>query len=210
MSPILRTPVTLAVSIIALAANFAPGLAGALELDIAAVACGQWWRMLTGHLTHYDSQHLFWDLLMFVVLATACERRHPGSFLWKVVGMTWGISIAIGFWCPEILVYRGLSGLDTGLFVWFVADQCRASWIDRDRMVAVLWLLPVAGLIGKLIFEAMSGQTLFVDSSGFTPLVQSHLAGAVLGFLIAIEPVLSRFVKLPFKQRRLDADVFVP
>ena len=36
-------------------------------------------------------------------------------------------------------------------------------------------------LLGKLTFEVTTGYTLFVDTSGFAPLVESHLAGAGFG-----------------------------
>lgn len=180
----LRTyPVTILVSLVAVVAWATPSLSLWLELDYGLVASGQWWRIWTGHLTHYDGNHLFWDLLMFAVLGAACERQHPRLFAPAVAVIVAGISLAIGLCCEQVSVYRGLSGVDTGLFVWLVADQVRQCLADRDVLAAVSWLLAVAGLIGKLVFEAATGQTLFVDSSTFDPLVESHLAGAAIGFL---------------------------
>jgi rhomboid family GlyGly-CTERM serine protease len=181
---VLRTyPVTILISLVALLAWANPTLSQWLELDYSLVSSGQWWRIWTGHLTHYDGTHLFWDLLMFAVLGAACERGHPRLFVPAVAVIIAGITVAIGLCCEEISVYRGLSGLDTGLFVWFVADQCRRCCTDRDPVAAIIWLFPVVGLIGKLVFEAATGQTLFVDSSTFTPLVESHLAGAAIGLM---------------------------
>ena len=175
--------VTFVLSLIALLAYAVPPLTQWLQLDFAAVGGGQWWRIWTGHLTHYDGQHLFWDLLMFAVLGAACERKHPRLFAPLIALMSVAISGAIACWCPEISVYRGLSGLDTGLFVWFIADQCHEAWLARDRKLAALWLMPGFALVGKLLFEATTGQILFVDAQAFTPLVESHLAGAALGLI---------------------------
>jgi rhomboid family GlyGly-CTERM serine protease len=151
------------------------------------VETGQWWRIWTGHLTHYDVDHLFWDLLMFVVLGAACERKHSRLFAPAIVLMIAGISTAIGLVCEGVTVYRGLSSLDTALFVWFLADQVRhALVVDRDRMSAALWLVPAAGLVGKLLYEATTGQTLFVEATTFTPLVEAHLAGVVAGLLCSL------------------------
>jgi rhomboid family GlyGly-CTERM serine protease len=178
--------VTLLISLLAVLAWACPLLTDAMQLDYTLVADGQWWRIWTGHLTHYDGGHLAWDLLMFAVLAAACEREHPQWFAIALFMMMAGVTAVIAVGCPDVRVYRGLSGLDTGLFVWLVADQCRRCWKDRDHLAATLWLATVGGLIGKLIYEAATGATLFVDASNFTPLVQSHLAGALFGSICAL------------------------
>ena len=198
---LLRTyPVTIAVAVIALLAWACPTLTLWLQLDFNAVADGQWWRIWTGHLTHYDGNHLFWDLIMFAVLAGACEHRHPRPFALAIAVMIAVISAAIGYLCEQVSVYRGLSGIDTGLFVWFVADQCRDCWRSRDRVSAMLWLSLSMGLIGKLLYEVTTGQILFVDASGFTPLVESHLAGAAIGLIcfVAVRRLIERPSSLSF------------
>lgn len=187
-------PVTMLASLAALLAYASPTLTQWLQLDFAAVAQGQWWRIWTGHLTHYGGQHLFWDLLMFAVLGAACEQKHRLVFVPLVGGMTMGVSMAIFWFCPEVLVYRGLSGVDTGLFVWFLAGQCEECWLARERFAAGLWLVPGVGLIGKLLYEAATGKILFVNAEAFTPLVEAHLAGAALGLMCSI---LARRIKLP-------------
>ena len=186
MSLLRKYPFTTLVSITALLAYALPPLAAGLQLDLALACEGQWWRFWTGHITHYDGNHLFWDLVMFVVLGAACENRHPRRFATALALMMAGVSAAITVFPDEIVAYRGLSGVDTGLFVWFAADQIRQSIAVRDRLVAAIWIVPCVGLIAKLIWESMSGQMLFVDSASFRPLVESHLAGAVIGALSSV------------------------
>ena len=176
---------TIILSLIAVLASVIPSLPQTMELDFHRVADGQWWRIWTGHLTHYDGDHLAWDLLMFVALGATCERAHPQRFMAAIAFMTAGISLIIGLMCSEIGFYRGLSGIDTGLFVWLVADRARHNFVDRNLLATSLWLLPVLGLVGKLFYESLTGTTLFVDASTFTPLVESHLAGVALGLMIS-------------------------
>lgn len=197
-------PVTITVSVIALLAWAIPTLTQFLQLDFNSVADGQWWRIWTGHLTHYDGNHLFWDLLMFVMLAGACEHRHPRYFAPAIAVMIAVISASIAGLCDQVSIYRGLSGIDTGLFVWFVADQCRDCWRVRDRVSATLWLSLTMGLIGKLLYEITTGEILFVEATGFTPLVESHLAGATIGLICSVfvdwaihRPVSERLVPDP-------------
>lgn len=180
-----QIPVTLLVSVIALAAFAFPGLTAGLQLDFASVDSGQWWRLLSGHLTHFGGGHLFWDLLMFAVLSAACERQNPRFYPIALIAMSVGISATILFMCQDVTTYRGLSGIDTGLFVWFLANQIRQSVADRDRTFTCFWSVAGFLLLAKLGYEFTTGEILFVNAEGFQPLVESHLSGAVLGAITA-------------------------
>ncbi|MCG8652948.1 MAG: rhombosortase [Pirellulales bacterium] len=184
---LIRTfPVTIGVSLLAVFAWLIPTWSEWLQLDFAAAINGQWWRILTGHLTHYGSSHLFWDLLMFAVLGAVCEKKHGLWFGPLVAMMAVAVSAAIGAFCQQVSVYRGLSGIDTGLFVWIVTEHFLQAWRQRDAFAATSWLVPGLAVVGKSLFEAATGKTLFVDSATFIPLVQSHLAGATFGLLCGL------------------------
>ncbi len=173
--------ITTVLCLLAILAHVSPTLTLALQLDFAAVSNGQWWRIWTGHLTHYGGQHLLWDLLVFAVLGGACERQFQHKYFPALLLTAAGISAAIGLLCEDISIYRGLSGIDTGLFVWFVGDQLRQSFAGRDEVLVALWIVMVTLLLGKLYFEAQTGSLLFVDATSFTPLVESHVVGAGIG-----------------------------
>lgn len=177
---------TFTISLIAVVLWMLPSVSGWLETDFSNIGEGQWWRIWTGHLVHYDGNHLMWDLLMFVTLGSLCEREHRRAFGIAVLGIAGVITVGLAFFCPDLGVYRGLSGIDTGLFVWFVADQIRNASQSGDRKWLAGWCVALVGLVSKLVFEATTGQTLFVDSSGFTPLVESHLIGVAAGFSCAV------------------------
>lgn len=189
-----KYPTTIIVAALAVAAFAFPSLTDAWQLDWRAIGNGQWWRLLTGHATHYGASHLFWDLLMFVVLSLACEaacgaareRACRVRYALRLTIMMLGVSAGVGLFCKDIAIYRGLSGIDTGLFVWFVIDQARDAWQLAKRTVAIAWVIPLIGLIGKLVYEAATGDTLFVESGSFRPLVEAHLAGAVMGLMISV------------------------
>src|SRR5262245_43857249 len=43
------------------------------------------WRLWTGHFTHWNGDHLFWDLIVFIGLGAYCERRNRLAFLVLVI-----------------------------------------------------------------------------------------------------------------------------
>src|SRR5689334_9624999 len=57
------------------------GVAEALQFDRARIASGELWRLVTCHWTHWDADHLAWDVATFVALGVACERRGRVCFL---------------------------------------------------------------------------------------------------------------------------------
>ena len=193
MKPIIRSlriaPFTFSIAAIAILAHFIGPLRNALELDRVLVWQGQWWRIWTGHITHFSAEHLFWDLGMFVVLGVLCERGRVRAFAMMMFAMSMVVSLVVGWTHPELTVYRGLSGLDTGLFTWFIIDQVIANLKCGNRRYAVLWFAGVLALLAKLVYEIGTGTTLFVDAGEFVPLVEAHLAGALVGMI----PILAMF-----------------
>lgn len=157
-----------------------------MQLDFSSVLDGQWWRLLTGHLTHYDGQHLFWDLLMFVALGAICERQNRKSFGLFFVIMAIIVSLTVMLTCGEISEYRGLSGIDTGLFAWLTVSQLRNSYATEDRYFTCFWATSGCLLVGKLGFEMITGDVLFVQTDGFKAILESHLAGTAVGALVAL------------------------
>ena len=178
-----RFRVTATVGTLTLLAAIVPSSIEWLQLDFAATLDGQWWRIFTGHMTHFGSQHLFWDLLMFVVLASLCEFQHPKTFgaLLSLIALI--VSATVMLFCGDVANYRGLSGVDTGLFVWFIGDQYRLSRKQNDKTYAMLWGTLGFLLLGKLFYEMVTGELLFVSVEGFKPLVESHVSGGLAGLL---------------------------
>jgi rhomboid family GlyGly-CTERM serine protease len=155
-------------------------LGGWLELDRAAVARGEVWRLLTGHWTHWTVDHLVWDSLGFVVLAVLCETRvSRGRLLLGVAGSALAVSAGVWF-LPEIehiARYRGLSGIDSALFVLLAVS------LMRERPLAGLAL---AAFLGKSAWEVATGSTLFVQTGSFVPVPLAHLVGGAWGLILGI------------------------
>src|SRR4051812_18393576 len=111
-----RSGLTIGLTALCLLIALLPGAADCLQFDRSAIAAGQWWRLFTGHLTHWGSEHLAWDLLVFFALGVICETTDRRRFV-TVLGAP-SLVIALSVWAllPHAQTYRGLSGLDTALF----------------------------------------------------------------------------------------------
>ena len=185
-SPIRQAALTWAVALAAVVVHFVPDAAPWLQYDRQAVWAGAWWCCLTGHLVHWNTEHLVWDLLMFVVLGYLIERQSRGRLLWLWLGSAAAISSFVWIARPDVATYRGLSGIDTALFVYLavmlVVDAVHHRQFGRGLAAGML----LTGLAGKLFFESATGGTLFVNSAaaGFGVLIEAHLLGAAVGMLM--------------------------
>lgn len=163
------------------AAVLAFGLGGWLELDRAAVARGEIWRLLTGHWTHWTLDHFLWDGLTLLVLAALCEVRiSRRSLLVTVAGSALAISAGVWLLLPGIERYRGLSGVDSALFVLLAVTILRET---RSPLAAVA----VAAFLAKSAWEVSTGSTLFTEEAGsFVPVPLAHLIGGAWGLVLGI------------------------
>ncbi len=183
-SRILRhLPLLLTVAAVLLAFAF-PTLSERLQYDHIAIAQGEWWRFLTSHLTHWTGNHLLWDLVMFVALAISALRisklRTYGTLLAA------GILIPIAVWIfqPEMIHYRGLSGLDSALFVFVLLELIKKQ--STKIQSSMLWLMLIS-FVAKVFYEFITGNTLFVQSMGanISGVPLAHLVGGITGVLFA-------------------------
>jgi rhomboid family GlyGly-CTERM serine protease len=176
-----------------------PSLAAELQYDRGAIAAGEWWRLVTGHWTHYGADHFFWDVLAFSVLGVACEQRSRCRFLVCVAASALAVSLAVWLWLPGMTGYRGLSGIDSALFallfVEFWGETVR-SGERNERNAVVLLGACLAIFLFKIVFELTTGTNLFVKTleSGPVGVPLAHIAGATVGFMVGLGAVNRRIL----------------
>ena len=179
--------VSLLIALATVAIGFLEPLARNLQYDPAAIASGELWRVVTCHLTHWSLDHLFWDVLVFVVAGAICEQENRSRFL-ACLGIS-AVTIPLVVWTvqPDLDFYRGLSGIDSALFILMSVTALGDAIRRRDLGWAIAVGLLSIGFIGKTIYEFATGHTLFVDSQtvGMTPVVLAHVVGAVIGVATA-------------------------
>lgn len=154
-----------------------------LQYDRAAVDGGQLWRLVTCQLTHWSWDHLFWDAAALLFLGWVLEGEDRRSFLVCLCLSAVLIPAVVHFAIPELATYRGLSGIDSAVFVLLAVTLFRKCRADGDRVWTWACVAMLVGFTAKIGFECVSGGTLFVDSeaSGMLPVPLVHVVGGVLG-----------------------------
>ncbi len=104
----------------------------ALLYSRAALADGEVWRLLTGHLMHFSWSHLAADIGGFLLLGVLLEREQGRATLASLlVLLALGTSAALWLFVPELGYYGGISALNYGLLTWLCLTQrdvVRARW----------------------------------------------------------------------------------
>lgn len=143
--------------------------------DRAALAAGEYWRLLSGHLVHLGWGHLWPNLAALLVIGLLLEGTLRNAD-WLLTAFVAGGAIDGGlfFLDPGVQWYVGLSGVLHG----FVAAGALELLLRRQALGAVLGL----GLGAKLVFEQTVGPLpLTAGAVGGPVIVAAHLYGAAGG-----------------------------
>jgi rhomboid family GlyGly-CTERM serine protease len=163
-----------------------PQASGLFQYDRAAIAAGEYWRLLTGHWTHWNGEHLLWDAVVFVCLGAVCEGFGRRSYLAFVASAALLVSLTVWIGLPRMELYRGLSGLDAGLYLMVLLIFLRNARTKNAPAAAACFTLLLTAFIVKVGYELVTGNTIFVNNGGtFVPVPAAHLAGAAAGAAVA-------------------------
>ena len=146
-------------------------------------AGGSEWRWLTAHLAHFDANHLSWDLAVFAVLGAWLESSSRKRLAVILTGSAAAISAAFWFLAPELLSYRGLSGIDSALAAAVAVGLYNSASKPSERALPAALLVALAA---KIAWEFATGGTLFVTADSYVGVPLAHLTGAIVGAAVAV------------------------
>jgi rhomboid family GlyGly-CTERM serine protease len=149
----------------------------AWRYDRAALAAGQWWRLIGAHAVHLNARHLAFNLAGLVLLWLMFARRwRPTQWLAIVLMSMAGIGAGLWWLSPAVQWYVGASGVLHGIWA-------AGAWAEWRRAAPRTWL-PAILLALKLVAEQWQGASLV---AGDMPVVQAaHVYGAVGGLLMPL------------------------
>jgi len=153
-----------------------PAAVAALQFDRPAIAGGQLWRLMTGHLVHWSWLHLTADAAAMMGLLYVARGRPLAVPVVLAAGLA--VGAAVYLWAPDIMLYRGLSGMNFALLGWVLMTLAPG---DTRRAVACMALL--AAVVGKVAFEMATGTSPLPHSlpDGVAVVGIAHAAGLAIG-----------------------------
>jgi rhomboid family GlyGly-CTERM serine protease len=149
----------------------------ALRYDRAALAAGQWWRLITAHFVHLDFDHAALNTLGLVLMWALFARDfRPLHWLAILVGSI--AAIDAGLWLRDSTIawYVGSSGALHGIMAAGTLAHLRRHDLDG-------WIL-AAFIVVKLAYEQSSGALPFTDNHAGV-VVDAHLFGTIGGAAVA-------------------------
>ena len=148
-----------------------------LRYDRHALAAGQWWRLLTGHLIHLGFEHALLDEAGLALMWALFARDYSARAWLLIIGLS-VIGIDAGLWLLSSTTqwYVGSSGVLHGVLAAGTCAHLRRREPDG-------WILALF-LVGKLIYEQAHGALPL--TAGGAVIVDAHLYGAVAGSLAVL------------------------
>ena len=170
--------VTLAIAAVSGIIFCFPILNSWLLYNRALLLHGQVWRAWTGHIVHYSSSHLVWNLVIFLAAGCWLEYMRPRPIRAFYLACPALISAVLLLGEPDLERYAGLSGVATGVLVFLAFVQLS----ENNAEPTWFWVAVFGLVMVKIAVETVTGAPLLVqDFAGFRVVPLAHLSGAVCG-----------------------------
>ena len=141
---------------------------------------GEYWRLITGHFLHTNTNHFMLNAAALVLL-WALHGQYYSHINYSLTFIISAIVCGLGmFWfSPDITLYVGLSGVLHGFFVW-------GALMDIKQQEKTGYLLLI-GVVLKVAHEQFYGASTDVESFiNATVAIDAHMFGAIGGLLAFI------------------------
>jgi rhomboid family GlyGly-CTERM serine protease len=161
-----------------------------LRYETAALADGQWWRLLSAHWVHLSWAHAAINACGLLLCCSFADASWTARRLLACMGsLAVLVSLLLWFTSPQVSDYVGMSGLLYGLIVWILLSSVL---LRRDLPAATVLLL----VMGWLAWQSWAGpdpreQKLI----GGYIVTQAHWFGLLGGILGALNSCRSQLVQ---------------
>ncbi len=155
------------------------------NFDRQRILDGQWWRLLTAHITHSGWPHFFLNMAgLFMVMLFFSAYRSWRFWAGSVVAMSLLISIGL-ILDQQLDRYVGFSGVLHGLFIIGAYYE-----YHRYKLSGLVLLLLITGkLLWEQLFGPLPGSESMVDGR---VAINAHFYGGLAGGLIIVMQFLRK------------------
>jgi rhomboid family GlyGly-CTERM serine protease len=176
----MRVPIwTLSITSAAAVVFSIPALEAILVYNREAIANGEVWRVVTGNAVHLSLTHFLRDLVAFAIAGVVLEATLRGHLAPLCLAAALVIGTVLYVARPEVLVYGGLSGVITGMFVYLSLFGLSLNPAYRWLYIGIL-----AAVVAKIACEIAIVDTYSTTSQGFVPLPEVHGLGVATAILL--------------------------
>lgn len=160
-----------------------------LEYQRDAIARGQWWRLLTGHMVHLGFVHTVMNLAACLIIVETFKPLASLWWYWWLAQLALFISGGFLLFDANLGFYAGLSGVVHGLLVMAAIEAFACRQIPGYLSVVLL-----VAVVFKLAYEASPWYHAdYLQSYMGAPVItHSHLYGAIGGLLLGLQQLLKR------------------
>lgn len=155
-----------------------PSLHEWAQWDHNAIIAGQYWKILTGNLTHTNLYHLGMNVFgLWIICFIFRAQLHPRPFLLILSGLC----VAVGslLLLTSMQLYVGLSGVLHGLFGFYAMQEYHSGRKSSFYLVI--------GLALKIVWEQSFGSPTGTEALIHAKVaIDAHLIGAISGIISSV------------------------
>lgn len=157
---------------------FGTPLSGLFEYDRTLFLNGEYWRIVTAHLSHSNGYHLLLNLLGIVLIwALHGEYYNAKKYSTALFLLALYTGGALYIFHPENTLYNGLSGVLHGLIIIGALIDCQKGVKTGYLLFIGVWL--------KIAWEQYAGPNValgeLIEARVAT---EAHLIGAIAGIFV--------------------------
>lgn len=152
----------------------------ALEYNRLALAQGEVWRLLSGHLLHSNVYHLLMNLSgLFIMMLLHAPLPKRLAFGWQLLILSLTTGVCLWLFASQIDLYVGLSGVLHGILCFGAVLDIRQGYRSG--------LLILVGVAVKLALEQFYGPDAELAAKIAAEVaIDAHLYGAISGVLLGL------------------------
>lgn len=141
---------------------------------------GQWWRIVSGNLTHSNYPHLLLNLAsLWIYGFLFIDSSRIKSFISSALFLSIFVGGCLYFFNPDLFKYYGFSGVLYGLYI----SGATSTILQKDYFTGFSILLIVAG---KIIWDVFNGGSASsAELIGIPVATDAHFYGLAGGMLVS-------------------------
>lgn len=171
------TPVILVVLVAIIAHSFHQPLIDLLVYHRNLITQGEYWRIISGHFLHTNTNHLLLNMAGAILLWSLHGQYYNSrNYISLIIFSSVFVSTCLYIFSPELIQYVGLSGILHGVFIWGALQDIRYK-IKGGYLLLIGVTIKV---IHEQIYGASEGINQVINAN---VAIDAHLWGGISGLV---------------------------